>query len=146
MEYAPIDSANPDRDVFRCLPESLDEKRALLDYQDALGIGVYDSDIFIGSLWFYRIEDKGLGSPVAPPWSGWRRGSESARLALPKLDAELPFLGLSCFHVGRTKALESEDKNDESYYDKGIGSGLLAAAVVWAVQQPFFSFLNPMLL
>ncbi len=142
MEYAAIDSVNLDRDVLRCLPELLEEKHALLDYQAAFGIGAYDNDTFVGSLWFYRIEDKGLGSPVAPPWSGWRRGSEGARLALPELDVELPFLGLSCFHVGRTKALESEDKNDESYYGKGIGSGLLAAAVEWAAQRDYMAIVT----
>ena len=61
---------------------------------------------------------------------------------MPELDVALPFLGLSCFHVGRTKALESEDKNDELYYGKGIGSGLLAAAVEWATQRDYMGIVT----
>lgn len=142
MEYAAIDCVNPDRDVLRCLPESIAKKQKLLDYQGAFGIGAYDNDTFVGSLWFYRIEEEGLGSPVAPPWSGWQRGNEGAGLDLSEIDVELPFLGLSCFHVGRTKALESEDRNDESYYGKGIGSGLLAAAVEWATQRDYMGIVT----
>ena len=142
MEYVPISSVNSDRDVLRCLPESLEEKRALLDYQAAFGIGAYDSGIFVGSLWFYRIEDKGLGSPVAPPWSGWQRKGEITRLILPRLDVELPILALSSFHVGRTKALEAEDRNDESYYGRGVGSGLLETAVEWATQRDYMAIVT----
>lgn len=137
MRYAPVDCMNSERDVLRCLPESLEQKQALLDSQEALGIGCYDGETFVGSVWFYRIEDRGLGSPLAPPWSGWARGSEDARLDLSQLPVELPFLGLSCFHVGRTKALESEDRNDPSYFGKGIGTGLLSAAVQWASQRDY---------
>ena len=78
MRYSVIDCLNPDRDVLRCLPETLEQKQKLLDYQGALGIGAYDRDTFVGSLWFYRIEERGLGSPLAPPRSGWGRGSEDA--------------------------------------------------------------------
>jgi GNAT superfamily N-acetyltransferase len=142
MQYAAIDSVSPDRDVLRCLPESLEEKQELLDYQGAFGMGAYDNDAFVGSLWFYRIEDRGFGSPVAPPWSGWRRENEDPRLALSELNVQPPFLGLSCFHVGRTKALESKDRNDETYYGKGIGSGLLATAVEWAAQRDYMAIVT----
>jgi len=139
MEYRPVNTVNPDRDVLRCLPESLDQKQQLLDYQEAFGIGAYDGGAFVGSLWFYRIQEKGLGSPLAPSWSGWCRGSEDPRLSLQTLDVEVPLLGLSCFHVGRTKELEAEDRNDESYYGRGIGSGLLAAALKWASEHDYRS-------
>ncbi len=137
MQYTPVDSVNPVRDVLRCLPESLEEKQQLLEYQRALGIAAYDKGTFVGSLWFYRIEDKGLGSPLAPPWSGWRRGSKEAHLTLQTLDIEVPLLGLSCYHVGRTKELEQKDRNDESYYGRGIGSGLLASSLKWAIENDY---------
>jgi GNAT superfamily N-acetyltransferase len=41
-------------------------------------------------------------------------------------------LGLDCFHVGRTKALESENRNDENYFRKGIGTNLIENAIFWA--------------
>ncbi|GEM_PF-4974432 len=139
MHYKPIDLLNPDRDILRCLPESLEEKQRLLDYQGALGIGAYDNAAFVGSLWFYRIDKKGLGNPFAPPWSGWQRGNEDPKLTLQELNVKVPLLGLSCYHVGRTKELEPEDRNDESYYGKGIGSGLLVRALEWAVEQDYMA-------
>jgi len=137
MRYAAMDCIRPDRDLLRCLPESREEKQRLLDSQGAFGIGAYDNDVFGGSLWFYRIEERGLANPWAPPWSGWGRGSEGAGPRPAELDIGVPFPGLSCFHVGRTKALEREDRNDESCYGKGIGSGLLVAAMEWAVQRDY---------
>ena len=138
MEYTPIDSVNPDQDVLRCLSPDTEQRQRLLEYQGAFGIGAYDNGVFVGSLWFYRVENLELGNPFAPTWSGWCHSAEDyARFAPQKLPVAAPLLGLSCFHVGRTKQLEAVDKNDESYYGKGIGSGLLAAAVKWAAGRDY---------
>ena len=39
--------------------------------------------------------------------------------------------------MGRTKTLEPEDRNDESYYGRGIGTNLLLAAVQWAAERDY---------
>lgn len=139
IQYGAITGLHPERDVLRCLPESDKVKQSLITHQDALGIGAYEDGIFVGSLWFYRIEGR-KGSPYAPPWSGWNCESESFKQLIWEVpDSAFPLLGLDCFHVGRTKALEEEDLNDESYYRRGIGSGLLKACIAWAEQRDYKS-------
>jgi hypothetical protein len=48
-------------------------------------------------------------------------------------------LGLSCFHVGRTKATEASDRNDTSYYRCGIGTALLKRGLDWASKRDYRS-------
>lgn len=140
MQYRAIAELRPDRDVLRCLPDSVDAKRSLIAHQGALGIGAYHNGLFVGSLWFYRVEDPASGCPLAPIWSGWHSDSDGFRRLSPEIPAcALPFLGLDCFHVGRTKALAARDVNDESYYRRGIGTGLLTAALAWAAQRDYRS-------
>ena len=140
MQYRPIAELRPDRDVLRCLPESVDAKQSLVAHQGALGIGAYDDGLFVGSLWFYRLEDPASGCPLAPIWSGWHGDSDEFRRLSPEIPAHaLPVLGLDCFHVGRTKALEAQDVNDEFYSRRGSGTGLLTAALAWATQRDYRS-------
>ena len=140
MRYEAIAELRPERDVLRCLLESPEAKQSLIAHQGALGIGAYDAALFVGSLWFYRVEDRDRGAPLAPDWSGWCPQAEEFRALAPNIpDEAFPLLGLDCFHVGRTKALEDADVNDESFYGRGIGSELLRTACAWAAERDYRS-------
>jgi hypothetical protein len=143
VQYLPIESVNTDRDVLRCLPESLEQKQQILSHQGAFGLGAYEQRRFVGSLWFYRIEDLSQASPHAPPWSAWHRGAGEYNAISRRMQVgSLPTLGLSCFHVGRTKESESTDQNDRLYFGRGIGTGLLTAALAWAQSRDYRSVLS----
>ena len=132
ITYEPITEIRPDRDVLRCLPESAAEKQALLEKQAAFGIGAFEDGIFVGSVWFYWIAAADSIS-AAPEWSGWHQNAAGFAQVRAKLARQAyPILGLDCFHVGRTKAFESENRNDENYFRKGIGTNLLENAIFWA--------------
>lgn len=144
MQYEPITELRPERDVLRCLAGPNDAKRALIAHQGALGIGAYDDGLFVGSQWFYRIETRDAGCPLAPrhvpdiqPETFKRR---SVALGIP--DDAFPLLVLDCLHVGRTKALEETDQNDTSYFRRGIGTQLLTAACAWATERDYRSVLT----
>jgi hypothetical protein len=143
MRYEVLGEIRPERDVLRCLPDSDADKQSILEYQSCFGIAAYDSDTFVGSLWFYRIVNKELACPPAPPWSGWSKESDLYPQISEAVASDLyPILGLSCFHVGRTKALQAKDRNDESYYGVGIGTGLLEAAAEWASARDYGSMVG----
>lgn len=58
---------------LRCLPDGGSLEFCLGD-QGAIGTGAWDDDLFVGSLWFYRLDDD-LTNPHAPPWSGYNRAN-----------------------------------------------------------------------
>jgi len=141
MQFEPITELRPERDVLRCLAESDDAKRALLAHQGAIGIGAYEEGLFVGSQWFYRVESRNAGCPLAPDHipdlrpEDFRR--QSVALGIP--DDAFPLLVLNCLHVGRTKATEDTDEPDPSYFRRGIGTHLLQAACAWAGDRDYRS-------
>jgi hypothetical protein len=82
--YSAITTIEPERDVLRCLPESIDIKKKLLSFQGSFGIGAYDNGTFVGSLWFYLMIDGELGNPYVPDWSGLKLGSAGYHQLLSK--------------------------------------------------------------
>lgn len=143
ITYKAITSIEPERDVLRCLPELFAERMNLLSFQKCFGIGAYNDGSFVGSLWFYAINDPSIGNPYAPDWTGLKLGSEEYLSLISKLSMnDFPTICLRCFHVGRTKQTETTDKNDESYYGKGIGTGLLRTAIKWAKVNSYKSIIT----
>ena len=59
---------------LRCLPDGGNLEYCLA-YQDAIGIGAWDDDLFVGSLWFYKLDDE-LINPYNPPWGGYNKANE----------------------------------------------------------------------
>ena len=100
ITYQAITKIDPERDVLRCLPETLEGKQALLNFQGALGIGSYENELFMGSVWFYRMEDN-PSCPYTPEWSEWHKASAGFLQLNSLLSMQAyPLLGLGCFHVG----------------------------------------------
>lgn len=127
---------------LRCLPDG-GKLEFCLGYQEAIGIGAWDDDLFVGSLWFYRLDDD-LVNPYAPPWVGYRRGNErnlQERKAQSGLGAG-PFLGLDCFHVGRLIENGPDGTPDPKYLGRGIGTRLLDAAVSFARENRYAAVLG----
>lgn len=44
--------------------------------------------------------------------------------------------------MGRTKEYENKDRNDDSYFGKGIGAGLLESAIRWASENNYKSIIS----
>jgi len=122
---------------LRCQPDggSLEFN---LRHQEAIGIGAWDDELFVGSLWFYRLDDN-LTNPYAPAWVGYRRGNEE-HLQRRKADAGLspgPVLGLDCVHVGRLIDNGPDGTPAKEYLGKGIGTKLLEGAVSFARERDY---------
>lgn len=127
---------------LRCLPDGGNLEFCLAD-QDAIGIGAWDSDLFVGSLWFYKLDDD-LINPYTPPWGGYNKANEQnlhERKARSRLGAG-PFLGLDCFHVGRLIENGPDGTPDQKYLGRGIGTRLLDAAIAFARENRYAAILG----
>jgi GNAT superfamily N-acetyltransferase len=127
---------------LRCLPDGGSLEFCLRD-QGAIGIGAWDDDLFVGSLWFYRLDDD-LTNPYAPPWVGYNRANRES-LAERKARSNLasgPFLGLDCVHVGRLIENGPDGTPEPRYLGRGIGTRLLEAAIAFAKEHGYAAVLH----
>jgi len=126
---------------LRCLPDGGSLGFCLRD-QGAIGIGAWDDDLFVGSLWFYKLDDD-LTNRYAPPWVGYSKANTESlkeRKARSGLAAG-PFLGLDCVHVARLIENGPDGEPDPRYLGKGIGTRLLEGAIAYAKENGYQAIL-----
>jgi len=127
---------------LRCLPDGGSLEFCLAD-QEAIGIGAWDDDLFVGSLWFYKLDDD-LINPYTPPWGGYNKANEQ-NLRERRAESGLgsgPFLGLDCFHVGRLIENGPAGAPDPKYLGQGIGTRLLEGAIAFAGEHGYAAILG----
>ncbi len=127
---------------LRCLPDG-GSLEFCLGYQGAIGIGAWNDDLFVGSLWFYKLDDD-FTSRYAPPWCGYNKAN-AASLQERKARSDLapgPFLGLDCIHVGRLIENGPDCAPDQRFLGTGIGTRLLEGAITFAKENGYAAILG----
>jgi GNAT superfamily N-acetyltransferase len=115
--------------------ENRDTQLRILGKQGILGFGAWDSqNISVGSLHCYKValpdwDDTNFPGYGRARLQDWPLGWPLLAARDKALEFDGPVWGHACFHVG---ILPNSWQADPAYFNKGIGTALLEASVLWA--------------